>query len=80
MANTKGSKPKAAPKDKLVIDVLPPLHTWEELTVLESRGHTIRRVGSDADLVLGPTCWRMTEELKPYLDAAVKAARKARRA
>jgi hypothetical protein len=27
------------------------------------------------DLILGPTCWRMTPELLKYLGSAVKAAR-----
>ena len=31
------------------------------------------------DLILGPTCWRMDEPLRKYLETAIKAARKAKK-
>ena len=69
MARTSGSK--------LTIDVHPALHDWPELAELAEKGHVIRRIESDADLTLGPTCWRMQAELRRYLADAVKAAGKA---
>ena len=67
---------KTAPR-KLTIVAYPPVSDWPELAELEAKGHTVYRLETDADLVLGPQCWRMREELRKYLEAAVKAARKA---
>lgn len=56
--------------------------TLPEFTALAAKGH---KVGSmletdgpqlvDADLILGPQCWRMLPELVKYLEAAIKGAR-----
>ena len=68
-----------SPRSKqLRIVVYPPVSEWPELAALEEMGHTVIRTDTDADLVLGPQCWRMLEPLRKYLDDAVKAARKAR--
>ncbi len=64
---------------------------WEELQKLESQGHTIVRqekTGNsiddpiqlsrgirDADIILGPNCWRMDPAHRDYLTLAIKEAR-----
>ena len=69
---------KTPPSKRLVIDVYPPVSEWPELAELEARGHTVRRMNwtndTEADLILGPRCWRMSEHLRKYLKDAVKAA------
>ena len=65
---------------RLVIVALPPVDKWPELAELEEKGHTVLRGTSmiEADLYLGPTCWRMADPLRKYLPNAVKAAQKAK--
>lgn len=73
-----------SPRSKqLAIVALTPCDTWPELETLAEKGHEVIRCPQPedlarADLVLGARCWRMTDELRKYLDDAVKAARKAR--
>ena len=50
---------------------------WDEIKRLQEQGHSITAWGeSGYDLVLSPEAWRMTPDLRPYLDLAIKAARK----
>ena len=51
---------------------------WDEITALSAQGHTVFTLGDSADLILAPNAWRMTEDLRPYLELAVKAARTAK--
>ena len=57
---------------------------WDELVRLQQQGHTV--VGLDwlrgledfdpqFDIVIGPHCWRMDDNLRPFLDLAIKEAR-----
>jgi hypothetical protein len=69
---------KTPANKRLVIDVHADIADWPEFAELVEKGHTVRRVETDADLVLGPRCWRMVPELQKYLEHAIKAARKAR--
>jgi len=56
-----------------------PYAGWHEL---RDQGHTVDTFEAPSlllpeyNLILGPNCWRMTLELKQYLDVAMKAARK----
>ena len=69
-----GKTPEAK---RLTIVAYPPVDKWPELAEYETQGHTVIRLASQgADVVLGPRCWRMTDELKPYLALAIKNARK----
>ena len=48
----------------------------KEIEDLKEKGHNIVTVQEHQyDLVLGPHCWRMTHELLPYLETAIKRAR-----
>lgn len=79
---------KTPANKRLVIVALPPCDKWPELAELAEKGHTVlswRDVNSDplytleaADIILGPTCWRMADPLRKYLPNAVKAAQKAK--
>ncbi len=62
---------------RLVIVAYPPVSEWSELAELEEKGHTVHRIEDQppVDLYLGPTCWRLTEELRKYLPLAIKNAR-----
>ena len=65
---------------QLHIHVFYPLGDWEELDDLSRQGHVITH-GDDnvvvrADIILGPQCWRMNEELRPYLKLAIEEARR----
>lgn len=72
----------------LTIIVLPPVDTWPEVAELEAQKHTIIRYYppndipwdklADADVILGPQCWRMDEQHRKYLKLAVEEARRAR--
>ncbi len=74
----------------LKILVLPPCDTWEEVLKLKAQKHLVLTFkewldaplavwGIEAfDVILGPTCWRMDESLRDYLDDAVVAARAVR--
>ena len=65
---------------RLRIGVDPAIRDWPEWAALAEKGHEIVDIGPGCDIVMGPTCWRMCEELRKYLDVALKAARKAREA
>lgn len=69
--------------NKLDIVVHPALFDATDVQTLRGKGHNVICHGSvdlaTADLVIGPNCWRMTPELLPYLDLAVKAARKTKK-
>ena len=72
---------KTPASKRLVIEVYPPTSEWPEMAELEAKGHYVRRreiTEPAPDLVLGPTCWRMDEPLRKYLDTAVKEARAAK--
>ena len=68
----------------LTILVHPGLLEWAEIKALQEQGHIIADMGdslllgplADSDIILAPNAWRMTEDLRPYLDLAIKAARK----
>lgn len=63
----------------LVIIALPPIDEWEEIQALREQGHLINPgLMTQADVILGPHCWRMDEEHRQYLDLAIKEARKIR--
>ena len=53
---------------------------WPELQALEAQGHALHwyeHEGWDEyDIVLGPTCHRMSEHERPWLDEAIKEARR----
>lgn len=69
---------KTPANKRLVIVAYPPVSEWPELKELADKGHEVRyELGeySNADLILGPNCWRMDEPLRKYLDLAVKNAR-----
>jgi hypothetical protein len=53
------------------------LHPHGAIQALQDKGHDVFLLGDDSyDLILGPTAWRMNEELLPLLDEAIKRARK----
>ncbi len=59
-----------------IILTQPSMLEWEEVQLLSQQGHTLSVLeGQEADLIVGPNCWMMTEELRKYLPLAVKAAR-----
>ena len=64
----------------LTILVYPGLMEWAEIIALQEQGHKICKgqYMDDYDVILAPNAWRMTEDLRPDLDLAVKAARKAK--
>ena len=73
---------KTPANKRLVIVAYPPVSEWPELKELADKGHEVRyELGeySNADLILGPNCWRMTEELRKYLPLAIKNARQERK-
>ena len=51
------------------------LPIWQEL---ENKGHVVHFYLSPEpfDLIVGPECWRMNEQLLIHLDAALKTSRK----
>ena len=68
----------------LTIVVFPPLDEWPEIEKLEKQGHKIIQVGNvpyaqetlaNADIILGPRCWYMTELHRKHLTQAIKQAR-----
>ena len=70
---------KTPASKRLVIVAYPPVSEWPELAALEAKGHEVRRCeDEEADIVLGPKCWRMLDPLRKYLDTAVKEARAAK--
>lgn len=67
----------------LAILVRPDIAEWPEIEALRAQGHRVHVMGlggdeRDYDLILAPNAWRMTKDLRPYLDLAIKAARKQR--
>ena len=57
------------------------LYEQEEFAVLRDMGHTVLRFSDPAvewqkaDLILGPTCWRILPEHLKFLPLAIKEAR-----
>lgn len=56
---------------------------WSEVLALQEQGHQVEAGPLDSgvpefDLILAPNAWRMTEDLRPFLPLAIKAARAAR--
>ena len=49
---------------------------WPEIKELTKKGHRIEWVEIPHDLIIGPTCWQMTEALKPYFKLAIAEAKK----
>ena len=64
-----------APLNILVIG--PVLYTSTEFTILREQGHTVDYQGewTKYDRVYGPNCYRMTEDLLPFLPLSLKQAR-----
>ena len=69
----------------LKIMVHPDLWDTPEVQALVDKGHIVLSPAYDAgpymppwdaDLVIGPNCWRIVPGLVKYLDLAVKSARK----
>ena len=67
-----GKTPK--PLNILVVN----LPHWEELDALAEQGHNISYAQAAWDIILGPTCWRMDEQHRKYLDLAISEARRRR--
>lgn len=67
----------------LRILVHPSLSATDEVNELRRKGHDVLTefdlydVGAweQCDLIVGPNAWRMTPDLLPMVDAAIKAAR-----
>ena len=78
--STPGPKRVGRTPKPLTILVHPGLMEWAEIKALREQGHEVceNQHGAleDYDVILAPNAWRMTEDLRPYLDLAVKAARK----
>lgn len=75
------------PKPLTILVLSHEMVEWEEIKVLQEKGHTVGtlldvKLGHTAfenpDLVLGPTCWRMTPQHRKYLLLAIAVARKQR--
>jgi len=71
----------------LRILVHPDLFGWPEIRALVAQGHhcvPLDGAGGhafevqEADVILAPNAWRMTDDLREYLPLAIKAARKQR--
>ena len=64
----------------LKILVHPSIKHWDEWSDLFEKGHTVMHAAEleDFDLVVGPTCWRLDQDHRPYVKLAIEAARKAR--
>ena len=72
-----------SPKPLSILLTDPEMETWVEIEELRKKGHTVNVDPSpsaleDFDIILGPTCWRMTSSLRKYFSVAIAAARKAR--
>ena len=59
----------------------PTMLEWPEIITLKEQGHVIgtwadlfQKSLTNPDLITGPTCWRMSQELRPYLSASIKGA------
>jgi hypothetical protein len=71
---------------RLTIVALSPVNDWPELATLEAQGHTILRATAadkmpavwslQADVILGPACWRMDEAHRKYLPLAIATVRR----
>ena len=69
-----------SPKPLKILVTDPYMGEWKEIDALAQQGHTIDAYPGDTnldqyDLVLGPRCWRMDDDLRPFLDLAIKEAR-----
>lgn len=64
----------------LSIAVHPLLWNTPEVEALVLQGHDVHEAPllASTDLVLGPSCWRMSRELMKYLPLSLKAARQQR--
>ena len=61
----------------LRIGVQQNIKEWSELAALKAQGHEINALYDyDYDLILGPTCHRMNEDLRKYLPLALAEARR----
>lgn len=66
----------------LTIFVHPSILNWPEWQLLRDQGHVIGSLIDikqasldDPDLWFGPTCWRMDNNLRKYIDDAITVAR-----
>lgn len=65
-----------APK-LLTILVDPAIADWPEIVKLAEQGHTITVSPTmDADLILGPRCHRMGEEIRKWFPESIAEARR----
>jgi len=62
----------------LILRIHPAILHWEAWAEYGAQGHTILTDVNDADLILGPTSWYMTDAHMKYVDMAIKAGRDAR--
>ena len=82
--STPGPKRVGRTPKPLTILVHPGLMEWAEVEALQEQGHRVTRMDGDVgdswdyDMILAPNAWRMTEDLRPYLELAIKSARKAK--
>ena len=49
---------------------------WPEVQEIVVKGHIVQCLESPPDIIIGPHCWRMTDELKPYFKLAIAEAKK----
>ncbi len=69
------------PNRSVKILISPALRDWKEVKELQAKGYTVHEAPEDGnpwvyDVILGPTCWRMTDRLRLHFDAAIKEARR----
>ena len=63
----------------LRIVVIHPISKWEDFAAFKNQGHDVTEFFmEEVDLILGPTCWRMDEQHRKYLDLAISEARRRR--
>ena len=64
----------------LAVLIHPDIAAWPEWDVLREKGHEITVLPDEDyiakyDIIMGPSSWRMTEALRPYLAMALEAAK-----
>jgi hypothetical protein len=64
-----------APKLLSILVTDQTLYHTSQVQNLIAQGHTVTLTVPDADIILGPNCWRMPVALVKYLPLAVRAAR-----
>jgi len=69
------------PKPLRILVTDPAMLGWAEVQKLIAQKHTVTyppELTEGYDLILGPNCWRMDEQLRDYLEDAIVEARKLR--